>query len=87
VAKKVGVKSESPQEQNMKALSHIQREAAHKPEKWRTGLWVGLLHGKVVAASFDWKEVVAVVEKVTRDRRQAMLFRVGDNYDEVERML
>jgi len=32
MAKKVGVKSESPQEQNMKALSHIQREAAHKPE-------------------------------------------------------
>ena len=71
----------------MKALRRIQREAQRGPEKWGTGQWVGLLHGQVVAASFDWKEVVTAVEKVAHDRQQAMLFRVGDNYDEVERML
>jgi len=80
-------KSESHQEQNMKVLQHIQQEAQQKREKWRAGQWVGLLHGKVVAASFDWKEVVVAVEKMADDRRGAMLFRVGDNYDEVERML
>ena len=79
--------SESPQEQNMKALRHIQQEAPQKSEKWRTGQWVGLLNGEMVAVSFDWKEVIAAVDQVVRDRRQAMLFRVGDNYDKVERML
>ncbi len=71
----------------MKALQRIQREAQREPEKWRAGQWVGLLGGKVVATSFDWSEVVAAVQKATHDRRQAMLFRVGDPYDEVERML
>lgn len=87
MAKKVTVKSESPQEENMKAWRRIQREAQQKPEKWRAGQWVGLFQGKVVAASFNWKEVVAAIEKLAGDRRQAMLFRVGDNYDEMERML
>lgn len=87
MAKQVEIQSESYQEQNMSALRRIQQEAPQKPEKWQPGQWVGLLHGKVVAASFDWKVVVDAVEKVARDQRQAMLFRVGDNYDEVERML
>ncbi len=87
MTKKVAVQSALPREQNMRALRRIQREAQRKPEKWRAGQWVGLLHGKVVAASFDWQEVVTAVEKAVRDRRQAMLFRVGDNYDEVERMM
>ena len=85
--KRVAVKNEFPPEQNIKALQRLQREAQQAPEKWGDGQWVGLLHGKVVAASFDWKEVVAAVERAARDRRGAMLFRVGDNYDEVERML
>lgn len=87
MARKVAVKNDTPQEQNMKALRRIQREAKQKPEKWYTGQWVALLHGEVVATSFDWKEVVAAVEKATHDRWQAMLFRVGDNYDQMERML
>jgi hypothetical protein len=87
MAKKVAVSRESSQEQNMKAWRRIHREARQKPEKWQSGQWVGLLQGQVVAASFDWKEVVATVEKLAGDRHQAMLFRVGDNYDEVERML
>jgi hypothetical protein len=71
----------------MKALRRIQREAQQKPEKWRVGQWVGLFQGKVIAASFDWKEVVASVESVVRDRQRVMLFRIGDNYNTVERVL
>jgi hypothetical protein len=85
--KKITVKCEPPQEKNMKAWQRIQREVRQKPEKWQAGQWVGLLQGNVVAASFDWKEVVAAVEKLAGDRHQAMLFRVGDNYGEMERML
>jgi hypothetical protein len=71
----------------MKALRRIQREAQRKPDKWRAGQWVGLLRGKVVATSSDWREVVTAVEKVAQDRRQAMLFRFGDNYGAIERMM
>lgn len=86
MTKKVSVADNFFQQQNMKALQRIQREASQRSETWLTGQWVGLVHGKVVVASADWKEVVAAVEKVACDRRQAMLFRIGDNYDEVERI-
>ena len=87
IVRHCAVETESPHDQNMKVMRHIQREAQCDPEKWHWGQWVGLVNGNVVVTSFDWREVVTTLEKMVHDFRQAMLFCVGDDDEQIDRWL
>ena len=65
----------------------LQHEAKTRPDRWAAGQYVALFDGNVVAASSDFAEAVRSLREVAPDRSQGMVFRIGDRYDETERML
>ena len=72
---------------NQKAFERLQQETQSQPEQWPAGQYVGILRGQVVAASFDFWEVVNTLRQAEPDRRKGMIFQIGDRYSETERMM
>ena len=75
------------QQRDRHTFERIQEEARSDPDRWPAGQYVGLLGGEVAARSPDFLEVATELRRAEPDRRKGMVFRIGDRYDETERML